>query len=92
DGTDLARAHSDAVLLAPGIGAIAHAIVVARAAQRVIRQNLTWAAVYNLVAIPLAVAGAVPPWAAALGMTASSLAVTLNALRLARANTPAEVR
>jgi Cu2+-exporting ATPase len=86
DGTDLARAHSDAVLLAPGVGAIARAIVVARAAQRVVRQNLTWAAAYNLVAIPLAVAGYVPPWAAAIGMSASSLGVTLNALRLTRAD------
>ena len=92
DGTDLARAHSDAVVLAPGIGAIAHAIVVARAAQRVIRQNLTWAAVYNLVAIPLTVAGYVPPWAAAIGMSASSLGVTLNALRLARADTSTKGR
>ena len=90
DGTDLARAHSDAVLLAPGIGAIAHAIVVARAARRIIRENLTWAAAYNLVAIPLAVVGAVPPWAAAIGMSASSLGVTLNALRLAHANKTVE--
>jgi Cu2+-exporting ATPase len=92
DGTDLARAHSDAVLLAPGIGAIARAIVVARAARRVIRENLGWAAAYNLVAIPLAVAGMVPPWAAAIGMSASSLGVTLNALRLARSDNPLEAR
>ena len=82
DGTDLARAQSDALLLAHGIGAIAHAIVVARATQRVIRQNLVWAAVYNLVAIPLAVAGAMPPWARRARHVRSSLAVTLNALRL----------
>lgn len=92
DGTDLARAHSDAVLLAPGIGAIAHAIVVARAAQRIVRQNLTWAAAYNLIAIPLAVTGALPPWAAAIGMSASSLGVTLNALRLARSDKTAQGR
>jgi Cu2+-exporting ATPase len=92
DGTDLARAHSDAVLLAPGIGAIVEAIVVARATQRIVRQNLTWAAAYNLVAIPLAVAGALPPWAAAIGMSASSLGVTLNALRLARTDKSAEAR
>ena len=57
DGTDLARSHSDAMLLAAGIGGIARAIGVARATQRVIRQNLGWAAAYNLIAIPLAVAG-----------------------------------
>jgi Cu2+-exporting ATPase len=92
DGTDLARVHSDAVLLARGIGAIPHAIVVARAAQHIIRQNLTWTAAYNLVAIPLAVAGYVPPWAAAIGMSASSLGVTMNALRIARADTLAKGR
>ena len=46
------------------------------------RQNLVWAAAYNLVAIPLAVAGFVAPWVAAIGMSASSLGVTLNAMRL----------
>jgi Cu2+-exporting ATPase len=48
------------------------------------RQNLGWAIAYNAVALPLAATGFVPPWLAALGMTASSLVVTLNALRLAR--------
>jgi len=51
----------------------------------VIRQNLAWAIGYNLLALPLAAAGLVTPWLAAIGMTLSSLAVTLNALRLARA-------
>jgi Cu2+-exporting ATPase len=91
DGTDLARSHSDAVLLAPGIGGIARAIVVARATRRIIRQNLGWAVAYNLIAIPLAVAGWVPPWLAALGMSASSLGVTLNALRITRSDARVEV-
>ena len=51
---------------------------------RVVRQNLAWAIVYNAVALPLAAAGFVPPWAAAIGMSASSLIVVLNALRLNR--------
>ena len=92
DGTDLARSQSDALLLASGIGGIPRAIAVARATQRVIRQNLGWAAAYNLIAIPLAAAGWVPPWLAALGMSASSLGVTLNALRLNRADARVEVR
>jgi Cu2+-exporting ATPase len=88
DATDLAKATSDAVLLSNGIGAIARAIAVSRRARRVIRQNLGWAACYNLASIPLAAAGFVPPWLAALGMTASSLGVTLNALRVGRAAAP----
>jgi Cu2+-exporting ATPase len=47
-----------------------------------VRQNLWWSAAYNLVSLPLAALGLIPPWAAALGMSASSLIVVLNALRL----------
>jgi Cu2+-exporting ATPase len=50
---------------------------------RVVRQNLLWAAIYNVVCVPLAVLGWLPAWAAGLGMAASSLLVVLNALRLA---------
>ena len=56
---------------------------IARRARRVVKQNLAWALAYNLVALPLAATGAVPPWAAAVGMSLSSLAVAGNALRLA---------
>ena len=52
--------------------------------QRVIRQNLAWALAYNVVALPMAAAGLVTPWLAALGMALSSLIVTVNALRLTR--------
>ncbi len=60
------------------------AITVARRTRRIIRQNLAWALGYNLLALPLAAAGLVTPWLAALGMALSSLLVTVNALRLAR--------
>jgi Cu2+-exporting ATPase len=60
------------------------AILLARRTRRIVRQNFAWAIGYNLLALPLAAAGLVTPWIAALGMTASSLVVTLNALRLAR--------
>ena len=46
--------------------------------------HLAWAALYNAVCVPLAIAGAMPPWLAGLGMAASSLLVVLNSARLAR--------
>jgi P-type Cu2+ transporter len=73
------------VLTAPQLARIPAAIALARRTQRIVRQNFTWALGYNLLALPLAALGVVTPWLAALGMTASSLIVTLNALRLARA-------
>jgi Cu2+-exporting ATPase len=56
----------------------------ARRTVRVIRQNMAWAVAYNLASVPLALAGLLPPWAAGLGMSLSSLAVVANSLRLAR--------
>jgi Cu2+-exporting ATPase len=53
---------------------------------RIVRQNLAWAILYNGAALPLAAFGLVPPWLAAIGMSASSLIVVLNALRLSRFN------
>jgi Cu2+-exporting ATPase len=50
--------------------------------RKIIRQNMGWALAYNGLAVPLAAAGWVPPWAAAVGMSASSLLVVLNSLRL----------
>jgi P-type Cu2+ transporter len=61
---------------------------VARRTLVVIRQNLVWSAAYNVIALPFAALGFVPPWLAALGMSASSLLVVLNALRLAREPAP----
>jgi Cu2+-exporting ATPase len=48
------------------------------------RQNLAWAALYNAACVPLALTGHLPPWAAGLGMAASSALVVANAMRLAR--------
>ena len=56
----------------------------AQQALRIVRQNLAWAASYNALCIPLALVGWLPPWAAGLGMAASSLIVVFNALRAAR--------
>lgn len=78
-----AQAHADAVLLSPRLGDVAQARRIACHALRVVRQNLAWAAAYNAVCIPLALGGHLPPWAAGLGMALSSLAVVLNAQRVA---------
>jgi Cu2+-exporting ATPase len=81
-GTDLAHASADMVLLADDLGRLCAAFDIARHTMRVIRQNLTWAAAYNAMAVPLAAAGWVTPLAAGIGMAASSLLVVVNALRL----------
>lgn len=83
-GTDLARSQGDIVLLSNDLGALARGIAAARRALAVIRQNLAWAVIYNLVALPAAMLGLVTPWMAGIGMSASSLLVVLNALRLQR--------
>jgi Cu2+-exporting ATPase len=57
-------------------------VAVARRTLGVIRQNLIWAFAYNVSAIPLAMAGWITPWMAGIGMSASSLLVVMNALRL----------
>ncbi|WP_275286458.1 heavy metal translocating P-type ATPase [Halomonas elongata] len=82
--TDLARTRADVILLTPRLQRVAEAIGIARATRRVIRQNLGWALLYNLLALPLAACGLVPPWLAAIGMSLSSLVVVGNALRLTR--------
>ena len=84
--TDLARAEADFVIADGDLTQIAMARRHARRCQTVIRQNITWALTYNICAIPMAATGLVAPWVAALGMSASSLLVVANSLRLARAN------
>lgn len=84
EGAPLAQRAADLVLTGTGLLRIPEAIAVARRTRRIIRENLAWALAYNIGAIPLAAAGLVTPWVAALGMALSSLLVTLNALRLVR--------
>ena len=84
DGNALAARAADLVLASPTLLRIPQAIVLARRTRAVIRQNLMWALLYNLLALPAAALGMVSPWQAALGMALSSLLVTANALRLAR--------
>ncbi|MDP2133771.1 MAG: cation-translocating P-type ATPase, partial [Sulfuritalea sp.] len=83
-GADLARANADVVLLGSDLQALPQGLVLARRTLRIVRQNLVWAFAYNFLAIPLAMTGWVTPWMAGIGMSASSLLVVLNALRLQR--------
>jgi Cu2+-exporting ATPase len=83
-GTALARASADAVTLSRNLGTINLGIDVAARTQKIIRQNISWAILYNATAIPLAVSGLLQPWMAAIGMSLSSLIVVFNSLRLQR--------
>jgi Cu2+-exporting ATPase len=81
-GTALAQASAGIVLVSEQLSALPKAIRTARRMLHISRQNLGWAAIYNVSALSLAAAGLVPPWLAALGMAASSVAVMANAMRL----------
>ena len=84
NATEQARLAADFSCMTPGLAPIAASFQLARRARRVLWQNLAWALGYNLLALPLAVCGWVQPWGAALCMSLSSLAVTINAQRLRR--------
>ena len=84
DATDLANASSDFLILGDDAGVLVDARRLARRTRRNIQQNFAWAVVYNLVAVPFAATGWIPPWGAAIGMSFSSLLVVMNALRLQR--------
>ena len=84
-GAALAQRSADIVLLRPSLDGVVAVLDVARRTRQVVVQNVAWAVGYNLVALPLAVTGHISPWMAALAMVLSSLTVTFNALRLARA-------
>ena len=90
--TPLAQWTADVVVLADALLPIADAIAHARRTLTIVRENLGWAFVYNIVAIPAAAFGFVTPLLAALGMSISSLVVVGNALRLARIRGAADAR
>ncbi len=79
---DAARVASDIVLLGEGLEPLSDALLTAKRATRRILENFAIAAGYNAIAIPVALAGFATPLAAALAMSASSIMVSLNALRL----------
>jgi len=80
----LAQARADVIVLSNRISDLGLLHGMAQRTLRVIRQNLTWALLYNLAGVPLALIGWLPPWLAGIGMAASSLLVVGNALRLTR--------
>jgi len=82
--TDLAKTSADAVLLSNRLDSLVQAFGVARKSRRIIIENLAWATLYNGLILPFAAIGWVTPLWAAIGMSASSLLVVLNALRLTR--------
>jgi Cu2+-exporting ATPase len=83
-GSSIAHAAGDLLLLRESLASLPRSIGVARRSLRIVRQNLGWAAFYNIAAIPIAALGFMPPWIAALGMSLSSLFVVFNARRILR--------
>jgi len=82
--SQLAKVNADAVLLNQNLSSLSEARTVAVRVSQVIKQNFAWALGYNILALPAAALGYIPPYLAALGMSLSSLVVVLNSLRVNR--------
>jgi Cu+-exporting ATPase len=96
-GADVAKQSADIVLISAQLSGVVEALQLSRHTIRIIRQNLAWAVLYNICLLPLAagvveLAGTrgIPVWLAAMAMSASSLMVVLNSLRLARVELAAD--
>ncbi|MEM1079997.1 MAG: heavy metal translocating P-type ATPase [Pseudomonadota bacterium] len=88
EGAAIAQTQADLLVTGRDLHALQALLTDAPRVRRIIAQNLSWALAYNLTALPLAALGWIPPWAAAIGMSLSSLAVVLNARRLSRRARP----
>ncbi|NNC98968.1 MAG: HAD-IC family P-type ATPase, partial [Gammaproteobacteria bacterium] len=84
NGSEVSHSQADIILLNGQLTSLKILFDVASVTRRITRQNLTWALLYNAAVLPLAAAGLLTPWLAALGMSISSLVVVLNALRIGR--------
>ncbi|MFA0567063.1 heavy metal translocating P-type ATPase [Vibrio gallaecicus] len=81
-GTDVAKASADMILLGDKLDRLLKSRILALKTRKIIRENLAWSLGYNLLILPLAVAGLVAPYIAVVGMSASSIIVVSNSLRL----------
>ena len=88
-GVPLTLAHADYIFLNGDISQIPYLIRHAQQTMKIIKENIAWAIVYNLISIPLAFFGILSAWLAGLGMAVSSLIVVVNALRLTKFSTAA---
>ncbi|MGQ4275917.1 heavy metal translocating P-type ATPase [Pseudidiomarina sp. E22-M8] len=84
---DLARQAADIVAMRNDFAAVTTLLASTRKSRRILKQNITWALLYNVGIIPIAVLGLVTPYIAAIGMSLSSLLVLVNSLRLYRSDT-----
>jgi Cu2+-exporting ATPase len=82
--SSLAKVNADIVLMRDRLEGVDYLFDMAARTRKIIRQNMSWALLYNFAAIPAAAMGLVAPWFAALGMSLSSLLVVINAMRLTR--------
>ncbi|WP_199608620.1 heavy metal translocating P-type ATPase [Flocculibacter collagenilyticus] len=83
-GADIAKSTADVILTKNDLSGLSQLIKKTHFTYRVIKQNLAWALGYNLVILPIAISGNLPPWLAVIGMSGSSLIVVINSLRLAK--------
>ncbi|HDZ8925794.1 TPA: cadmium-translocating P-type ATPase [Aeromonas dhakensis] len=83
-GTDLAKNSADAILLADDLSRLLDARTLALRTRKIIKENFAWSIGYNLLVLPLAASGWLPPYVAAAGMSLSSLIVVTNSMRLNR--------
>jgi len=85
-GTDIAKESGNIILMKGDPRKIVEAIKLSKKTFKIIKQNLFWAFFYNVVAIPLAIAGLISPMMAAIAMSLSSITVITNSLRIYRDN------
>ncbi|WP_242598164.1 heavy metal translocating P-type ATPase [Heyndrickxia oleronia] len=82
NGSDIAIESGDITILNNDLNKIADALIISKKTMRNIKQNFIWAFIYNVISIPLAIIGVLPPWFASAAMAFSSVSVVLNSLRL----------